>query len=85
MSDDLEGDVEGEMYQDALAILDEAQRRREELFPRLEALRLHYRDEFDRDEDHEKRIIIDMLIRDVEALFDPEKEDPVDAREWLDD
>lgn len=73
---------EGELYRGALGVLDEAQRRREENFPRLEELRRHYHDEFDRPaEDDEKRIIVDMVLNDVEALFDPEKEDPVDPED----
>lgn len=73
-----------ELYENALAVLGAGVRRREENFPQLEALRRQYHDSFDRpSEDDEKRIIVDMVIRDVQALFDDEKEDPVDPDNWL--
>lgn len=84
MSDNMDPEEEAELYEGALAVLDEAKRRREEMFPRLEALRRQYHDSFDRPaEDDEKRIVVDMVIRDVQALFDDEKEDPVDPNDWL--
>jgi hypothetical protein len=79
MSDEEES--ERELYENALETIAAAKRERREKFPRLEALRDHYRDEFNREEDHEKRILVDMLIRDVEALFDEEKDDPIDIEE----
>jgi len=85
MTDDQD---EAELYHNALAAIEQAKRDREQQFPKIEALRQQWKEEMDELDGGRDALwikcLIDCYTREIQALLDPDQDDPVDdPGEWL--
>jgi len=81
-SEDLTPDEQIELYSTALHQIEQAKRERMRKFPRIEALREHWKEQFEGEELKDSlhaQVLIDVLLHDVEKLLDEGEEDPIDV------